>query len=156
MKHILGMAKSFLDLKGAKSPKLELDYLRLVFAVDDLRRRGDRAQGYLIVLTPQILDCVKKWENKYRVKDSVKIIEVSLSNLAKNRLLLEKKSNIDGMVVGTTGGKVGDRSNANFSRQIGERALKDKILELELGVKQIIDESKYPYYIRWDFYGILD
>jgi len=33
MKHILGMAKSFEDLKGARSPILELDYLRLVYAV---------------------------------------------------------------------------------------------------------------------------
>jgi hypothetical protein len=30
MKHILGIAKSNLDLSGAKTSKLELDYLRLV------------------------------------------------------------------------------------------------------------------------------
>ena len=30
MKHILGMAKSNLDLSGAKASKLELDYLRIV------------------------------------------------------------------------------------------------------------------------------
>jgi len=46
MKHILGMAKSFLDLKGVKSQKLELYYLRLVYAVKDLRKGRDD-QRYL-------------------------------------------------------------------------------------------------------------
>ena len=42
MKHVLGMAKSHLNLNGAKREKLELDYLRLAYAVKDLEsaRKG--------------------------------------------------------------------------------------------------------------------
>ena len=65
MKHVLGMAKSALDLRGAKGPKLELDYLRLLYAVKELRKRGDNAQGYLIVLTEPIHERTRQWENKY-------------------------------------------------------------------------------------------
>jgi hypothetical protein len=65
MKHVLGMAKSFLNLEGARSQKLELDYLRLIYAVKEIRKRGDSALGYLVVLTPQIGIRLKQWENKY-------------------------------------------------------------------------------------------
>jgi len=156
MRHILGMAKSFLDLKGARSPKLELDYLRLVYAVKDLRKSGDGAQGYLVVLTPEISECVKRWENKYRGKDCVTVIDISLPNPIKNRLKLEKENNKAGMVAGATGGKARGRSSANLGRQTGEYALTDAILELEPRVKQIRDENKFPCYVRWDFYGTVD
>ena len=156
MKHILGMAKSFLDLKGSRSQKLELDYLRLVYAVKDLRNSGDSAQGYLVVLTPEIYKCVKRWENKYRSKDCVMVIDVSLPNPIKNSLKLEKENNKAGMVAGVTGGKAGGLSNAYLGRQTGEYALTDSILELEPKVKQIKDEYRFPCYIRWDFYGTID
>ena len=39
MKHILGMAKSNLNLRGAKAQKLELDYLRLIYAVKGIREK---------------------------------------------------------------------------------------------------------------------
>lgn len=61
MKHVLGMAKSHLDLKGAKGPKLELDFLRLVYAVKELRARGDQANGYLLVMEEDIASRVKSW-----------------------------------------------------------------------------------------------
>ena len=51
MKHVLGMVKSQLDLRGAKSQKLELDYLRLIYAVKKIRKQKDNAMGYLAALT---------------------------------------------------------------------------------------------------------
>ena len=56
MKHILGMAKSHLDLRGAKAPKLELDYLHLIYAVKEIREKGESAQGYLVVMTEEIFN----------------------------------------------------------------------------------------------------
>ena len=44
MKHILGMVKRNLDMKGAKGPKLELDFLRLVYAVKDNRTPPNKPQ----------------------------------------------------------------------------------------------------------------
>lgn len=156
MRHILGMTKSFLDLKGAKSSKLELDYLRLVYAVKEIRKRGDSAHGYLVVLTPQILDRVNQWEDKYRGNKCVEVINASLPSLIKDSLKQEKASNLAGMVAGVTGGKVGGRSNANFGRETGEDALKRTILMLEPNVEQVKDENKFPCGIRWDFYGVVD
>ena len=52
MKHVLRMVKSQLDLRGAKSQKLELAYLRLVYAVKEIKKQGDNALGYLVVLAP--------------------------------------------------------------------------------------------------------
>jgi hypothetical protein len=156
MKHVLGMAKSFLDLKGARRPGLELDYLRLVYAVNELRSTGAEAQGYLGVLTPQISERVKRWENKYRGKDSVKVIELSLSSSVKTQLQTEKTNNLAGMRAGVSGGKAGARSRADFSRQTGEDALRGAILKSEPRAKQIKDNSSFPFDVRWDFYGTVD
>jgi len=156
MKHVLGMAKSSLDLKGAKSQKLELDYLRLVYAVKELRKNGDNAHGYLIVLTPQISERVKQWEDKYSGKHCVEVIDASLSTGVKNRLKNEKANNLAGIAAGVTGGEVGGRSRANFGRDTGENVLRQTILELEPKVKLVKDESRFPCRVRWDFYGVVD
>lgn len=156
MKHVLGMAKSSLNLKGARSPKLELDYLRLVYAVKEIRKQGDTAQGYLVVLTPQIVDRVKQWENKYQGNNCVEVIDASPPGGVKNRLIQEKASNLAGMVAAVTGGKAGRRSNADIGRETGENALKRTILLLEPNIKQVKDENAFPFGIHWDFYGLVD
>ena len=48
---ILGMAKSHLDLEGAKGPKLELDFLKIAYALAWLNVIGESGKGYLLVLT---------------------------------------------------------------------------------------------------------
>ena len=156
MKHILGMAKSHLDLKGSKSPKLELDYLRLIYAVKEIREQGDNAEGYLVVLAPDILERVKQWETKYRAEGCVKVVYVSLPSSDKSKLKREKARNIAGMVAGTMGSEVGGRSSANSSRNIGEKALERKIRESEPNVQKVTDINRFPFGIRWDFYGEID
>lgn len=61
MKHVFGMAKSSLDLRGGKGRNLELDFLRLVYAVQHFQRAGDLAQGYLVVLGDGMSQRVKAW-----------------------------------------------------------------------------------------------
>ena len=78
MKHILGTSTSNLDFKGAKGPKTELDYLRLVYAVKEIKKQGDDAQGYLVVMTDEMLNRVSQWEHKYRGKGHVKVKSASL------------------------------------------------------------------------------
>lgn len=156
MKHVLGMAKSHLDLRGAKSAKLELDYLRLVYAVKEIRKRGDSAQGYLAVLTPQISYRVKQWEHKYQGNKYVAVMDISLPSRVKNNLKQEKASNLAGMIAGVTGGKAGRRSSANFSRETAENTLRRTILESEPNVQEVRDKNEFPFGIQWDFYGIVD
>ncbi len=155
MKHILGMVKSHLDLRGAKGPKLELDYLRLVYAIKELRKQADVAQGYLVLMTDRIFNQVKQWEYKYQGKELVKLKIASLSDQAKRTLENEKARNTAGMIAGTSGGNAGSRSNASNGRYIGEVALSHIIVQLEPNVQRIKDESKFPLGIRWDFYGLV-
>lgn len=155
MKHILGMAKSHLDLRGSKGPKLELDYLRLVYAIREMRKEGHSAQGYLVVMTDEILNRVRQWECKYRGKECVEVMSVSLPRRVRRTLENEKARNLAGMVAGATGGKADGRSNANTGRNTGEAALTEIILRLEPSVQRMRDENRFPLGIRWDFYGIV-
>ncbi|MFC2019153.1 hypothetical protein ACFLU4_04260 [Chloroflexota bacterium] len=147
------MAKSNLDLRGAKGPKLELDYLRLVFAIKEIRKQGDSAQGYLVVMTDEILNRAKKWEYKYKGEEFVTLTTASLSNQTKRTLENEKTRNTEGMVAGASGGNADGLSNADNGRDIGEGALSHIIAQMEPNVQRIRDESKFPLGIRWDFYG---
>lgn len=52
--HVFGMAKSSLDLLGAKRQKLELDFLRLVYACQHYQANGCQAFGYLAVTSAAI------------------------------------------------------------------------------------------------------
>jgi hypothetical protein len=63
--HILGMAKSSLTLKGAKAPKLELDFFKLAFAVAAFRAVGEQAIGYLQVLALPARDRALGWDACY-------------------------------------------------------------------------------------------
>lgn len=155
MKYILGMAKSHLDLRGAKAPKLELDYLRLVYTVKEIRGKGDNAQGYLVVMTEEILNRVKQWEYKYQGKEYVELFSATLPNHVRRTLENEKARNLAGMVTGAMGEKAGGRSNSDKGRNIGETALNEIILRLEPNVQQIKDENRFPLGIRWDFYGLV-
>ncbi len=155
LKHILGMAKSHLDLRGAKGPKLELDYLRLVYAIREMRKQGHSAQGYLVVMTDEILNRVRQWEYKYQGKECVEVLSVSLPGQVRSTLENEKTRNLAGMVAGAIGGKAGGRSNADTGRNIGESTLTEIILRLEPSVQRVRDENRFPLGIRWDFYGVV-
>jgi hypothetical protein len=156
MKHVLGMAKRNLDLKGAKGPRLELDFLRLVYAVKELRRGDDDAQGYLLVVGEKIKQRVdKRWREKYRAGDTVRVCVAQLTDTERAALEQEVKKNIAGMVAGTLGEDVGDRSNAMQGARLIERELKRTIESHERGVQQCDDPPESIIDIQWDYYGRL-
>jgi hypothetical protein len=156
MKYILGMVKSHLNLKGAKNPKLELDYLRIVYAVKEIRKQGDNAQGYLAVLSPDIQKRLKRWDTKYQAKGCVSVVYKCLPSSDESKMKREKTRNVAGMIAGTMGSEVGGCSSANFSQKIGEEFLEEAILESEQGVRKVTDVKRFPFDIRWDFYGEVD
>jgi hypothetical protein len=153
MKHVLGMAKSNLDLKGAKGPKLELDLLRLVYAVKELRQRGDQAKGYLLVMTEDIAKRTESWIQKYQAGDTVVVAVAKLSPDSQEALEIEKKNNVTGMLAGSLGNTVGSRSDAALGKRLGERALRSRIMGDEPEIQEITDKSAFPLGIHWDFYG---
>lgn len=154
MKRILGMAKRHLDLRGAKAPKLELDFLRLVYAVQLLRTGSDQAQGYLLVLSPQIRDRALLWRDKYQAADAVQVLWAPMTDAEQDEVLREIEANRAGMIAGTMGQKVDGRSGADRGGAIAEAHLAALIQELEPGVVRLTDH--YPLRIRWDYYGTVD
>ena len=153
MKHILGMAKSNLDMKGAKGPKLELDFLRLAYAVKELSSKGDSATGYLLVMTEEIAQRARSWTEKYQSGDAVVIAVANLSPTELVALRTEKENNVAGMVAGSLGNDVGSQSVAEMGRQLGERKLRKTIMDTEHKVQEIEDVNEFPLGIRWDYYG---
>ena len=155
MKHVFGMAKSSLDFKGAKAPKLELDFLRLAYVVANYRRAGEEAQGYLLVLGPEIQARVGIWIAKYGASDSVACISHTITDSERKGLALEKVSNVAGMVAGAQGKEPGRQSDATLGHELGERALRAAILAAEPLVNDLTSAGDLPLGIRWDFYGVV-
>jgi len=152
--HVLGMAKSLLDLRGAKGPKLELDCLRLVHSVPRLQHSGDSAMGYLLVMTSEIAKTAEGWISKYGGRGFVKVIVASLSAEQMLELAAEKKGNVQGMVDGIIGKSVDGRADASYGQKLGEEALRESIRQQETGVQEVTDKALFPLGIQWDYYGV--
>jgi|SRR6185437_3276793 len=153
MRYVLGMAKRHLDLRGSKAPKLELDFLRLLFAVRELRRNGQDAVGYLLVMTNAIKTRTISWARKYCCRDEVQVLLGNLRSQQRSALEAEVISNRRGMVAGTRGLRVGGRSSARIGARLAERLLATQIKEREPGVREITRREDLPLMIRWDFCG---
>lgn len=149
--HIVGMAKSSLDLKGAKGPKLELDFFKLAFAVASLRAEGKRAVGYLQVLAPLLRDRALAWIEKYQTGDAVVVLcaEPNVAELAE--LAAEKVRNALGLLPDS---ERADDALASIGEELGERELAAEIRRRHVTVQQISDRGQFPQRIRWDFCGI--
>jgi len=155
MRHILGMAKSNLDASGAKGPKLEFDFLRLAYTVQALRRRGDDAQGYLLVLAPLLVSRIEVWVRKYETRDDVRCLCHALAPEEAARLALEKQANVAGMLAGAQGSTVEGRSSATVGQALGEAALHALVRDTEPGLVLVTDRARQPLGVQWDLYGVV-
>ena len=153
MRHVLGIAKRHLDLKGAKGPKLELDYLRLALAVAEYRLHGDEAQGYLLVMTEAIRKRTEAWAKKYRTSDAVEVTVAVLTHAEREQVEAEVRANRRGMLEGAQGQPVEGRSDASEGALLAERSLRDLIEKREPGVNRLQDRSAFPLRVQWDYYG---
>jgi hypothetical protein len=155
MKHVMGMAKRHLDLRGAKGPKLELDFLRLTVAVAELKRRGHDAKGYLLVMTPAIADRARAWAAKYPSGDGVEILVADVSPYELVMLNAEVQANTAGMIGGAQGQSVAGLSDASAGASVAEAKLRSIIEVREPGVREVRDSSRFPLGVRWDYYGVV-
>jgi hypothetical protein len=142
------MAKSPLDLRGAKARSLELDFLRLVYAVEHFRAAGDSAKGYLVVMEEKIRPRVAGWIRKYESEDCVELLVVPLSVAEANLLIMEKERNRQGNARASEPAL----SVATAGKLLGEEALRRHVLSSEPNVTEVTD-GPLPFGIRWDFYG---
>jgi hypothetical protein len=150
MKHVFGMAKSPLDAGGAKGRNLELDFLRLVYAVEHFRASGDEARGYLLVLAEPLRTRLSAWVHKYEAADCVELIVATLDE-TQTRLLGEEKIRNR---LGNTKGADRSLASADYGERVGEESLRAHILASEPGVSEYTT-GKAPFGVNWDFYGMV-
>jgi hypothetical protein len=150
MKHVFGMAKSPLDGGGAKGRNLELDFLRLLYAVEHFRAAGNEAQGYLLVLAEPLRTRISKWVKKYDAMDCVELIVATLDE-SQTRLLSEEKIRNR---LGNAKGADRSLASAAYGKRLGEEALRAHILASETGVSETM-AGEVPFGVAWDFYGVV-
>ncbi|MCB0567499.1 MAG: hypothetical protein H6573_08780 [Lewinellaceae bacterium] len=150
MKLIIGMAKSNLKLNDGQSRKLELDFLRLAYAV---QRVEEVEKGYLIVATDKSKKRAEGWKEKYQLDGEVEVLVAKLNENELKLLKSEKQVNIEGMLEGTTGKGKSKRSIAKLGKSLLEDALKQYIEEKEATT---VWEGESPLGIQWDYCGQSD
>lgn len=149
-RHIFGMAKSPLVLNGAIPRNLELDFLRLVYAVEHFRASGHESVGYIVVLTEAIRERIEGWVNKYDAGDCVRIFVAQITAEERADLVAEKARNRQGNVPGSDA----VLASAAFGRQLVETALRRKCLADHPGLHELTETTR-PLSIKWDFYGVV-
>ena len=142
------MAKSHLDLVGAKGQKLELEFLKIAYALARLNAIGESGKGYFLVLTKAIGKRANLWIEKYGTGNLVEVIVGNLTVREMDALREEKKKNREGMISGAQGNEVEGKSNADTGQQIGETKLREEIQKRHPHVTRIEDPREYPFGIK--------
>lgn len=158
MVKVFGMAKSSLDLNGAKRQKLELDLLRLVYTVKYYQDKNIEAYGYVFVATPKIELTVLNWLEKYDFESQYIVIKsVVLTENQSSLIIEEKRRNAAGVLMNNS--RV--NSTATLSKNLIEEALKDQITRDFSNIREVAEslfyspKNHFPANIKWDFYGEL-
>jgi hypothetical protein len=152
MKHIIGMAKSYLDLRGSKTRNLELDFLLLALAVNKSRSPNADARGVLMVLDEKVWKRADGWRTKHGVANDVEVVLVKPTAAEVEILRVEKAANARGNAPGS---KSEDASAAK-SAAIAEGYLRAEIQKRFPGVCERQPGLPHLVCISWDFYGVVD
>jgi hypothetical protein len=151
---VYGMAKSSLDLRGAKRQKLELDYLRLVHFCQRHQSEDCQTFGYLAVASPAFKPLVETWAAKYGVPaGAIHVIVPEMEELDREELLAEKGRNRVGNLAKADPSLVLRQADGSFGRDLMERALEARILREHPGLANQAPLKHHPQEINWDFYG---
>lgn len=142
---VFGMAKSYLDVRGAKARNLRLDAELLARRLSEFRSRGKRAVGYLLVLSERVAKRARSWDIVASNPDLI-VVLATLSESDRNALLDEKRRNAEGL----SSGKPAD-SRADLGCRIAEEALWGEIRQRHLHVQQIPCNDREE--VNWDFFG---
>jgi hypothetical protein len=152
--YVFGMAKSSLDLVGAKRQKLELDYLRLVYTSQHYRAHGCQAFAYLAVTSAAIEQQVAKWAKKYRVPAGVvQVVVPVLSEVEHLSLRAEKDRNRLGNLAKAEASVLLKDADGSVGRDLLEAALEAYILAQHAALRGSAAGGAYPMGVRWDYFG---
>lgn len=152
--YIFGMAKSSLNLIGAKRQKLELDYLRLAYACQHYRQLGHRANGFLAVTTPAIVVQAKQWATTYKVPDDmVEVFAVDLTPEENAQLVHYQSLNRVAMTGSLDKATSARHADATYGRKLVEEKLHTYV-QGEFASITFQNDCKDPEMnICWDLFG---
>ena len=156
--HILGMAKSSLNLAGGKASKLELDLFKIAFAVAALQKEGQEAKGCLLILSEASRKRAECWIQKYKMSGYVSVLFYQPNSSELSSLSQEKKGNASGIITSSSPVlTVRNISQGYWGQHIGEERLVEEIEKLHPTITRVptYDGNVYPQAINWDYYGIL-
>jgi len=160
--YIFGMAKSSLDTKGGKGRNLELDVLRLIYAINYYEERKEKAIGYLLVMEDKIKVTVIEWLRKYdfnnmSIDGSSKIdIHIFKPKDEEENQKINKHKDLSSKQESNRHDK--SYSIAKFCEEITEKYLGNIIEKLHDGSKNKYDDlnkDSFPGSVRWDYYDKL-
>jgi hypothetical protein len=152
--YIFGMAKSSLNLIGAKRQKLELDYLRLAYACQHYQKLGHHAHGFLAVATAAIKEQAKQWETTYKVpSEMVKVIAVDLEPEEIAQLAHYQSLNRMAMSGALDKATAARHADATYGRQLVENRLMLAVQGIYPGVAFEPDCPDPEMCISWDLFG---
>ena len=154
MKHILGIVKPHLDSHDTRVFKVELDYLRLIYSVSEIRKQGEDAQGYFVTTADNILNRLNQLEHRYLGKDYAKVLGISPDGYLRRGERTEKTEILSGLIRAA----ILDESpvSSSIHRTMREFVLAETILGQEPDVQQVKDANKFPFGVRWDYYGVVE
>lgn len=147
MTTIIGMAKSPLDLRGAKDRNLRLDVELLARRIAELRGSGQEAIGYLLVLADGVARRARGWDVVSR-DPNLNVIVADLPEEDLEALREEKRRNAQGIRSGRPFDSV-----AALGRRLAEGALRSEIRKRHPGIRRTSDTTGNA---NWDFFGVLD
>lgn len=152
MKQILGMAKSYLDLRGSKPRNLELDFMHLAFAISKAKAEGHAACGILLVLREEIKVRAEGWREKYGIsQNEIKVVLAQTTPDEERILKIEKSKNAQSNREGASS----EGAFAKSSERIGEDHLRSEVKKLFPTVVEGHSELPYLKNVKWDFCGIV-
>lgn len=144
MKHVLGIVFPHAELDGPRCVQLELQFLRLSYAVHRLAQSGVDACGYFVVLRQELRDTVLRLKADYQAGDDVRVVFASL-------LVSEMTALVDAAEVAR---KTGDEASAaGVRRAIAESVLRREVASQEPGVTETAAPDDMPFGVAWDFCG---
>ncbi len=146
MRHILGIASPCLSVRDSYASALELDFLRLSYAVVHLNSKGEDAQGYIAVLRQEVRDAAQGLQRRYGVGEAVNIVFASLLVTDMTRLA---------EAIGSSHGDGVFEAEASVAHDIALDTLRREIVALEPGAVEKTAGGALPFGVEWDYYGVV-
>ncbi len=135
-----------MSMRDSCASAIELDFLRLSYAVAYLNSKGGDTHGYIAVLRQEIRDAAQGLQGRYGVGETVNIVFASLLVTDMTRLAEAAGSSHDDGV---------PEAEESVARDIALNALRREIAAREPDAVEKTADGALPFGVEWDYYGVV-